>query len=1008
MKIKSLIYNCLIVTAGISSIPKLSAQTASSYDVMSSSSEGYFSRGEDMLRHGDYVGAIDQLRRCLTDYVPSAGDKDLKCNAISLLLRAAFERGDEQLFYRYYDSFLKDYNGSPQALEAECLHADFLFFKGDYPASVKAYSDLDYSAMDPANEALYRYRLGVSLTRTGYFDEAAEIFTLLRGNSQYSAVSRFYLAYIDYVKGNLAEARREFNEVPTDMATQLGTAYYVAQIDFELGDYSGVIQRVPSLLKSAPAQWSPEMNRILGESYYNLGDVENAETYLRKYISLDKEPQFTALYDMGVICYDAGNYEEAREYFSRLVNEADTMAQSSYLYLGQIEARQGDYSSAAMAFSAAYDLNVNPDISETALYNYAVATMKGGQIPFGSSSKMLETFVRQYPTSPYAAKIDEYLATACFNDKDYAGALKHIERLRNPSREALLSKQKILFQLGIQAMSRKSYGESAGYMSRAAEMSSQADKALGAQASLWEGDALYALGDYKGATAAYKQFVNNAGAKADNRALALYNLGYSLYQQKLFSEARKYFSEALKTSPKLSEKISTDCRLRIADCDYYAGNVSAAMDAYSSLAKETGNSEADYAAFQHANMMGASGNNKAKIKELEEMLSRWPSSSWALDARLELVNALCAINDISKASREAENLLIGYPSAPQTRKAALQAASAWLDDENYSKAADAYKAIVTRWPSSPEAESAVAALQTIYTHEGDLQGFISFLESVPSAPRPDESQMEELAFEAAYNKVKQNPSDLTPLESFISGYPSGPNVDRAMLILANDFSEKGNNEKALDYLNRLLNSRPDSQSVPAALMLKGKILEQLSQDEAASVVWQQLLAKGGALYTPEAYAGLMRTAKEPARKLEFADKLMDLPALDTDLMAEATLIKGEALAEMGRYPEAVSVLKSLASSPQSEQGAHAAVLLGELLLKEGDTLRAVKELQSFIDSDTSQFYWIARGYIALADAYHAQGDNYKAKEYLRALKSNYPGEEADIREMIDRRLKEWK
>ncbi len=1015
---KKLIYGCIAATLGCAALPALcpdaEAQNARKHDIMSSSADGDYSRAADMMRHADYAGAIDRLRHALRSDNPlwqgAVADQgtDMRRLAMAMLLRAAYERGDETLFTSYYEPFITEYNGTPEALEVRLLNADFLFFKGDYATAVKAYSGLDIDALNPAEASLYRYRLALSLVRTGYFEEASGIFAILRGDAAYSGAARFYLSYIDYVKGDLNAARKGFEGVPSTLGRELGADYYIAQIDFQEGDFLGVTQRGPSLMASARKEWQPELNRIIGESFYNLGQPEKAEPYLRRYVDLERTPQFSALYDLGVICYDNGTYDEARHYFSMLTGETDAMAQSAYLYLGQLSARERDYSAAAMAFKAAYDLNRDPKVSETALYNYAVATMNGGQVPFGSSSKMLETFVKRYPESPYSAAIDEYLATACFNDKDYAGALSHIERLRRPTKENLKSKQKILFQLGVQAMSMKQYGEAAGYMRRAAQMATEADRPLASQASLWEGDALYAMGDYAAATKAYTRFVKECDKKTANHALGLYNLGYSLYQEKNFSDARRRFSEALATSPALEPRVAADCRLRIADCYYYVGNVSAAMSAYASLATDNDSPDADYAAFQHANMMGASGNNDAKIKELETMIRRWPESPWVVDARLELIQALCATGSLTRAADEYMSLLKELPDAPQTRKAALAVANTWSEKDNYTKATEAYKDLVCRWPTSTEAATAVNALKNIYTDEGDLQGYLSFLDSVPSAPRPDASEMEEITFDTALNKVNRDSSDLTPLIDYLAKYPNGANTSRALFTIASIYNESGNYAEALKYADRLLTTRPDSESVPAALMLKAGILEKTSTPEAAAAVWEQLLAKGGSLYTPEAYSGLIRTADSPAKKLEYADRLLDLSGADADMLSNATLAKAEALVALGRYAEADPLLRSLAATPQTEQGAHAAVLLGESMLKRGQASQAEKQLMEFIDSDTSQYYWLARGYIALADAFHAQGDDYKAKEYLRALKSNYPGKEADIASMIDTRLSQWK
>lgn len=47
---------------------------------------------------------------------------------------------------------------------------------------------------------------------------------------------------------------------------------------------------------------------------------------------------------------------------------------------------------------------------------------------------------------------------------------------------------------------------------------------------------------------------------------------------------------------------------------------------------------------------------------------------------------------------------------------------------------------------------------------------------------------------------------------------------------------------------------------------------------------------------------------------------------------------------------------------------------------------------------------MARGFILLSDVYARQGKTFEAREYLNALRANYPGTESDIFDMIDTRL----
>ena len=65
-------------------------------------------------------------------------------------------------------------------------------------------------------------------------------------------------------------------------------------------------------------------------------------------------------------------------------------------------------------------------------------------------------------------------------------------------------------------------------------------------------------------------------------------------------------------------------------------------------------------------------------------------------------------------------------------------------------------------------------------------------------------------------------------------------------------------------------------------------------------------------------------------------------------------------------------------------------------------------MTEFTDAGSPHEYWLARGYIVLADALAARSSKAAAREYLESLKENYPGTESDIIRMIDSRLNKLK
>ena len=80
------------------------------------------------------------------------------------------------------------------------------------------------------------------------------------------------------------------------------------------------------------------------------------------------------------------------------------MSQSAFLYLGQAYLRSGNMNGAAMAFEKAYKMDLDKDVTETALYNYAIAQSNGGRVPFSNSVKLFEDYLNRFPGSRNALR----------------------------------------------------------------------------------------------------------------------------------------------------------------------------------------------------------------------------------------------------------------------------------------------------------------------------------------------------------------------------------------------------------------------------------------------------------------------------------------------------------------------------------------------------------------------------------------------------------------------------
>lgn len=968
--------------------------------------EGYIERARIMLEQGNFAGVIDQLKHLDTQGTDLSGRERENC--AYLLALALYERGDADCVDVLRD-FAEDYPASPQALPARLAAADFFFFAHRFQSALAAYSDIDYARINPADRPLYEYRKALSMLRCGLYDDAEPILRELRDNRKFNLPADYYLAYLSYVKGDYDNAYRAFEDVDSRLDGNDGEGlepkYYLAQIDYAMHRYDRAAQLGRDLLaRGSDGELAAPTERIVGLSLFKLDDYTRARSYLERYLESETgEPAADAVYALGVIDYSEGDLDSARTRFSSLTDLGNDLAQSAYLYLGQIAVKENDSNAAAISFEKASKMNIDPAVTETAMFNYIAARTRGGNIPFSSSIPLLSGFLRQFPRSRFAPQVEEYLATAYFNEKNYAKALESVNRIPSPSRQVLAAKQKILYELGMEAMANNRPSDARRYLSEGVAL--RGDNAITAQSWLWLGDADYALGKYAEAEKAYNSYLK-ADRRGENRTLARYNMAYAQLMQDKYRQAASGFADVLRADPQLPRRLYDDAIIRLADAQYYAGDYRQALKNYTA-AIESGARDADYATFRRAVMMGLDGDVSGKIAELSAMAARYPGSKWLPNALLEKGQTYAGLGDTGKAVDAFEQLRSSHRQSAQARKGMLNLAIAYMQAKDYGKAEEAYKEVIEKWPSSEEASLANDDLRRHYSAHGGLREYAEFLRKVPGAPQIDASEMEKLAFEGAETVFADNVTDVALLEKYVADYPDGTRLAQALFDIATGRAEAGDADGALEALAQLLSRRPDAPQVPEALMMQAGILEKRGERGEAAEAYRRLELKGGADYAGDAYAGIMRTTDNDRERMKYAALVKQSGGLSADMVEEAEFYEASSMLAAGEGRAAEEALRRLAANPKSLSGAKAAVTLGQHLLDGGRTDEAEKVLAAFTDEGTPHEYWLARGFIALADVYHKKGKDYLAVEYLKSLRDNYPGSELDIHDMISSRLKDW-
>lgn len=973
-----------------------------SAQINSTLSDGYQERAIFMYQDKNYEGCIDQMSQLL-EMNPTMQQQETAKYYIAISSLMNRNANAEDLLR----SFLCEYPASLYRMDVEMAIADSYFMKQDYASALAQYKLVEPKALEYSRAQDYTYRKAYSHLRLADYDEAANEFKSLLSSAQYGNSAKFYSGYIAYTNKDYTTAVNFFDQV--DATSELGdmTNYYKSQVYFLNNDYKKAYDLSRKMLnKDVEPLYIAEANRIAGESLYNMGDVISAIPYLQNYVAEVESPLPSTQYILGVSHYKNHEYDKAIKTLEAVTQEKNAMGQGAYLMIGQSLLKEKDYNAAMLALDKATKMDFDLEAQELAFYNYAVASSHGGTVPFGNSVANFEEFLQRYPNSRFVPQVQEYIVTGYMTDNNYERALASIDKIKNPNAEILKAKQRVLYTLGIRDLSKGEINQAISRLNQSKTYSIY-DESLAQEVDLWLGDCYYAQGDYDAAADSYLAYVEASTDDAVNLPLAYYNLGYARLKSNRYDDAITNFENALDDTGNLDNSVIADAYSRIGDCYYFKSDFTTAMSNYDK-AYETNKATGDYALYQKAMMNGYRKDLTMKVKNLDELLEQYPSSGIVPSALLEKAQCYIEQEKQGQAIETYKQLVREYPATTQGRNGCLQLAIAYLNNKKEAEAIAAYKNVITTYPTSDEARVASQDLMRLYAENNNLELYTAFMSTVPDALPVAQSDLEDAAFDAAHNAYLEG-EGIEQLRSYVNKYSGSTHEPLALALLAKSEYENNNNEaQALKYADDVITRYPDNAAVETALLVKSEIEYNQGKAEMALADYEKLEERASSNnMRVEARLGQLRAAYDLDKYNIVIKKAEELMAsqIDGELLSEVKFAKAVALNNAGKSTEAIELWSSLDDDVEDVYGAMSAIELSQYYCDNNNLNEARTVVEEFINSSTPYQYWLARGYIVLSDINRKEGKTFEANEYLRTLRENYPGGDADIFKMIDERLK---
>lgn len=976
-----------------------------------------YQEGQTLFRQKAYAAAIAPLQAFVRQIdadgkpLPATGERE---EAEYMLVCAEYELRNPQSI-ELLRGYVEEFPDTPHANRIYALIASAYFFEGKYDDALAMFNSSHLELLGNEERDDMTYRLATCYLKTGNAKEAAIWFETLRNTSRkYAADCTYYLSYIRYSQQRYDDAISGFLSLQDNAKYKALVPYYIAEIYLIKKNYDKAEIVAQNYLSAYPGHtYTGEMYRVQGTADYHFGKYHEAIKAFEKYLENNAESAHRrdALYMLGMSCYQTGVYSQVPVILGEVTTEKDALAQNAYLHMGLAYLQLADKNKARMAFEQAAASNTDLKIKEQAAYNYALCIHETSYSAFGESVTVFEKFLNEFPNSPYADKVSNYLVEVYMDTRSYDAALKSIERITHPSMAILEAKQKILFQLGTQSFANTQFEQAIGYFNQSIALG-QYNLQTKADALYWRGESYYRLNRMQEAARNFNDYLAIAPQKnTEMFALAYYNLAYIAFHKKDYATAQDRFLKFVQLDKGENATALADAYNRMGDCYLHVRRFDEAKQYYS-RAENIGTPAGDYSYYQLALVAGLQKDYDGKVTLLNRLATKYPDSPYAVNALYEKGRSYVQSNNNSQAIATFRELLNKYPESPISRKAATEIGLLYYQNDDYNRAIEAYKYVITKYPGSEEARLAMRDLKSIYVDANRVDEFAALAAQMPGEIRFEVSEQDSLTYIAA-EKVYMK-GDITPAKAsftrYLQSYPNGAFSLNSHYYLCLIGKEEKDEEAILEHAGKLL-EYPDNPYSEEALLMRGEILFNRKQYKQALADYKQLQARAATAERRQLGAtGVLRCAallKDDVEVIHAATALLAETKLTPELRSEALHFRSKAYLNQKADSKAMDDLKLLAKDTRTLYGAEAKYLVAQQQYNAGEYVAAEKEILNFIDQSTPHAYWLARSFILLSDVYVAMDKKLDARQYLLSLQQNYQADD-DIEGMIEERLEQIK
>ncbi|WP_290699583.1 tetratricopeptide repeat protein, partial [Lacinutrix sp.] len=224
--------------------------------------------------------------------------------------------------------FVEDYPTSTKRNTAYVDVADYYFENEKFAYSEKWYSKVDENSLSQNEREKFNFNRGYTAFLSKNFKEAKKYLNRVETSQKYGSQAKYYIGYMAYEGDDYDKANEYFEQVGDEEKYKEKLSYYQADLNFKLGKFDKAITLAKAQLeKTTEENEVSELNKIVGESYFNLKQYDLAITHLTKYKGKKGKWNNTDYYQLGYAYYKQKDYNKAISEFNKIIDGDNSVAQ---------------------------------------------------------------------------------------------------------------------------------------------------------------------------------------------------------------------------------------------------------------------------------------------------------------------------------------------------------------------------------------------------------------------------------------------------------------------------------------------------------------------------------------------------------------------------------------------------------------------------------------------------------------------------------------------------------